>query len=56
MALKYLMDSNVIIDYLGHKLPASAAVFIDSLPDSFSVVTRIEIVGWYKASPLQIEN
>ena len=56
MGLKYLMDSNVIIDYLGNKLPATNSAFIDSLPIVISVITRIEITGWYNATNQQIQK
>jgi predicted nucleic acid-binding protein len=56
MGHKYLMDSNVIIDQLGNNLPSKASSFIDSLPVVISVITRIEIVGWYNATNQQIEK
>ncbi|GEO11011.1 hypothetical protein SAE01_35070 [Segetibacter aerophilus] len=40
------MDSNVVIDYLGNKLPPAATTFIDDLVPVVSVVSRIEILGW----------
>jgi predicted nucleic acid-binding protein len=46
---KYLIDTNVVIDYLGNKLPASGMVFINTLMDSIpniSVVTKIEVLGF----------
>ena len=56
MGQKFLMDSNVIIDHLGNKLPTKSSAFIDSLPIVISVITRIEIVGWYNATNQQIQT
>lgn len=50
----YLMDTNVVIDYLGNKLPPSGTSFIDNLPGVISVITRIEILGWYNATRDQL--
>ncbi len=50
------MDSNVVIDYMGDKLPITGSQFIDSLPVIISVITRIEIVGWYGATQRQISS
>jgi predicted nucleic acid-binding protein len=46
---KYLIDTNVVIDYLGNKLPASGMVFMNTLMDSIpniSLVTKIEVLGF----------
>ncbi len=56
MGQKYLMDSNVIIDYLGNKLPAKTTILIDGLPIIISIITRIEIVGWFNATNKQIQK
>jgi len=50
----FLMDTNVIVDYLGNKLPLAGASFIDNLPGVISVITRIEILGWYNATSEQL--
>jgi len=42
------MDTNVVIDYLSNQLPPTAASTIDKLPGIISVITRIELLGWYK--------
>jgi predicted nucleic acid-binding protein len=52
----FLMDSNVVIDYFGNKLPTKAASFIDNLPAVISVITRIEILGWYNATTEQLNK
>jgi predicted nucleic acid-binding protein len=45
---------DVVIDYLGNKLPLSGSSFIDNLPGVISVISRIEILGWYNATPEQL--
>lgn len=53
MAKRYLIDSNVLIDYLGNKLPENGAAFLESLPFVISIITKIEILGWYQATKEQ---
>lgn len=53
--MKYLMDSNVIIDYVNHKLPATEVAFIEKLPVVISVVTRVELIGRYNATKQQVQ-
>jgi len=46
---QYLMDTNVIIDYLGKKLPITAIPFMNSVMDyqpTISVITKIEVLGF----------
>ena len=52
----FLMDSNVVIDYFGNNLTGNAVSFIDNLPAVISVITRIEILGWYNATPEQLSK
>lgn len=45
----YLIDSNVVIDYLGQKLPASGMSFMNNIIDALpqiSVITKIEVLGF----------
>ena len=46
MGQQYLMDSNVVTDYFGNKLPPAGTTFIDGLTPVLSVISRIEILGW----------
>ena len=46
----YLIDSNTAIDYLDNKLSDSNAKFIDGNTPKISVISRMEILGWAKAS------
>ncbi len=46
---KYLIDTNVVIDYLGQKLPDSGMRFVSTIIDTvsnISVVTKIEVLGF----------
>jgi predicted nucleic acid-binding protein len=46
---QYLMDTNVVIDYLGNKLPASGMNFMNDIIDAvphISVITKIEVLGF----------
>ena len=48
MGEKYLIDTNVISDYLGGKLPSNSLDFMDELMDnlpSISIINRIELLG-----------
>ena len=45
------MDTNVVIDYIGNILPEKADIFIGSLTPIISIVSRMEVMGWYKATP-----
>jgi predicted nucleic acid-binding protein len=49
MGKRYLIDSNVIIDYLGARLPKNGSDFVEDLfnTDFFiSIVVKIEILGF----------
>jgi predicted nucleic acid-binding protein len=46
---QYLMDTNVVIDYLGNKLLASSMDFMNDVIDAvphISVITKIEVLGF----------
>ncbi|MBK9211991.1 MAG: type II toxin-antitoxin system VapC family toxin [Saprospiraceae bacterium] len=46
---QYLIDTNIVIDYLGNKLPASGMDFMHTVIDvvpNVSVVTKIEVLGF----------
>ncbi len=46
---KYLIDTNVVIDYLGAKLPVSGMDFMNKIIDevpNVSVITKIEVLGF----------
>jgi predicted nucleic acid-binding protein len=55
MGQTHLIDSNVIIDYFGDKLPARAKLFLDNIEPVISAVTKIEVLGWYRATESQLK-
>ena len=49
MGTKYLMDSNVIIDYLDNKLPSAGMSFVSEVVDktpNISVISQIEVLRY----------
>jgi len=50
MGQEYLIDTNAIVDYLENKLPAKSNDLIDNITIQLSVISRIEILVWDKAS------
>jgi predicted nucleic acid-binding protein len=54
MGQGFLIDTNVVIDHLSNRLPPDAASEIDKLPGIISVITRIELLGWYNATAMQL--
>lgn len=54
MEQAYLIDTNVIIDNFGNKLPAKAKEFLNSFAPVVSAVTKIEILGWPNATKEQL--
>lgn len=46
---QYLIDTNVVIDYLGDKFPTSSMGFMNTVIDAvpnISVITKIEVLGF----------
>ncbi len=54
MGRQYLMDSNTVIDFLGDKLPPTTVAFLENITPIISVITRIEVLGWFNVLPEQI--
>ena len=50
----YLIDTNVIIDNFGDKLPEKAKNFLNSFDPVVSAVTKIEVLGWRNATKIQL--
>lgn len=46
---EYLIDTNICIAYLDKTLSDKGHVFVGDLPVVLSVMTRIELLGWFKA-------
>jgi predicted nucleic acid-binding protein len=55
MEQEYLIDTNVIIDNFGNKLPEKAKSFLYSLDFNISVITKIEVLGWQNATIKQLK-
>lgn len=55
MGKRYLIDTNTVIDYLDNKLNNKAVELIETTEVQISVVSRIELLVWTKASPQQLE-
>lgn len=46
---QYLIDTNVVIDFLGNKLPNTGMNFVNGIVDSvpkLSIITKIEVLGF----------
>ncbi len=56
MEQKFLIDTNVVIDYLGNNIPNKGSNFLDNLPIIISVVTRMEVLGWFGVTQQQLER
>ena len=55
MEQRYLIDTNVIIDNFGNKLPENAKKLIYSIELNISAVTKIEVLGWINATKKQLQ-
>jgi predicted nucleic acid-binding protein len=55
MEQRYLIDTNVIIDNFGNKLPEKAKSLLYSIDLTVSAVTKIEVLGWKNASKTQLQ-
>lgn len=51
MEQEYLIDTNVVIDYLDNKLPEANSGFIDGISAHISAITRMNY--WLGQVPLQ---
>ncbi|MDQ6609293.1 MAG: type II toxin-antitoxin system VapC family toxin [Bacteroidota bacterium] len=57
MDLKFLLDSNAVIDFLGGKYPTEGMNLVNSAVDdipNFSIISKIEVLS-YKASEIEYE-
>jgi predicted nucleic acid-binding protein len=55
MEQRYLIDTNVIIDNFGNKLPDQAKAFLSDIDITISAVTKIEVLGWKDATESQLK-
>src|SRR3981081_602656 len=52
----YLIDTKVIIDNFGNKLPEKAKEFLNSFEPVVSAVTKVEVLGWLNATKDQLNT
>ena len=50
----YLIDTNVIIDNFGNRLPKKTKEFLNSFESVISAVTKVEVLGWRNATGEQL--
>jgi predicted nucleic acid-binding protein len=55
MGKRYLIDTNAIIEYLENKLPNTASVVLDNTDIQISVISRMELLAWRKATENQLK-
>lgn len=55
MEQRYLIDTNVIIDNFGNKLPENTKNLLYSIELTLSAVTKIEVLGWKDATKEQLQ-
>lgn len=56
-SIAYLIDSNVVIDYLGGVIPVEASTWLDERIDSevaMSIITKIETLGFNPPDPADL--
>jgi len=51
----YLIDTNTIIDYLESKLPEKSNLLLDNIKFQLSVISRVELLAWPKATENQVK-
>lgn len=55
MVKVYLVDTNVLIDYLNNKLPDHSARLFENIEINLSIISKIELLAWKEASQEQID-
>ncbi|MDZ7899898.1 MAG: type II toxin-antitoxin system VapC family toxin [Arcicella sp.] len=58
MGKKYLIDTNIIIDFLENRLPLNAKLFVAEVIDdepNISIINKIELLGFSVVTPEIIE-
>ena len=59
MEAQYLMDTNVVIEFLGARLPTSGSNWLQSIIDQnrhhLSVINKIELLG-FNGSPTEMQT
>jgi len=54
MGKRYLIDTNTIIEYLENKLPHTGSAVLDNRDIQISVISRMELLAWRKATETQL--
>ncbi|AMR33416.1 hypothetical protein A0256_19315 [Mucilaginibacter sp. PAMC 26640] len=54
MEQRYLADTNLVIDYLENNLPEYANKLVDNIKFQISIISRIELLAWPKATEDQL--
>ena len=58
MGQKYLIDTNVILDFMGGKLPAKSKVFLSKIIDdriNISAINKMELLGFSNVEQVLID-
>ena len=58
MGQKYLLDTNVILDFMGEKLPEKSMFFLSKIIDeqiNISAINKIELLGFYNPEQILID-
>jgi predicted nucleic acid-binding protein len=56
MGQEYLIDTNAVIDYLGDNLPEKGLTLMDTISPQISVISRVELLGWYHAPSDELQK
>jgi hypothetical protein len=51
---EYLIDTNIAIASLGNALSSPGKEFVNAIPPAISVISQIELLGWYQVSPADL--
>jgi len=53
MGTKYLLDTNVVLNFMGRKLPAKSRFFLSAIINDFTLITH-NVKDFKKITELQI--
>lgn len=51
---EYLIDTNIAIASLGNALSSPAIEFVNTISPAISVISQIELLGWFHVSPADL--
>jgi len=57
MGQGYLIDTNVILDFMGGKLPANSTFFLSQIIDNqinISAINKIELLGFFDVEQMML--